>query len=203
MNGKKSPRQRRKALVALAHGTDAYDEAYRNTMLRIFLQLLDQKDLAIQTLTWVVHARRPLTTIELRHALSVEVGEREFFEDNMPNIQDTISACCGLVTIDEESDNIRLIHSTAQELFERRGIEYFLGAHIQITNTCVTYLSFDVFDIGPCSDERCFARRLAQFPLYEIRVTIGAIMQMAERIPTQSETSYLSHTKFKDLLRLY
>ncbi|KAK6073153.1 hypothetical protein SCUP515_07016 [Seiridium cupressi] len=153
LKGKRSPRKLREVLATLAKGNDAYDEAYRNTMLRIHGQLADQKDLANQTLMWIVHAKRPLTTIELVHALSVEVGEREFFEDNTPNIGDTLSACCGLVAVDGESDIIRLIHYTTQEFFDRHRNEYFPRADVELANTCITYLSFDEFRSGPCQEE--------------------------------------------------
>ena len=42
----------------------------------------------------------------------VEVGEPEFDEENLPEIEDTVSVCAGLVAINEASDIIRLIHYT-------------------------------------------------------------------------------------------
>lgn len=167
LKGKRSPRELRKSLDTLARGSDAYTEAYRTTMSRICGQLEDQKELAIQALTWIVHAQRPLTTTELQHALGVEAGELEFHEDNIPDLRDTISACCGLVTVNKESDIVRLVHYTTQEFFERQGASYLPNAHTEIVNTCVTYLSFDVFSSGACHVACDFTRRLAEFPLYE------------------------------------
>ncbi|KAH8194682.1 hypothetical protein TruAng_011151 [Truncatella angustata] len=95
LENKKSLRALRKTLTTLTKGSDVYTEAYQNTMERIRNQPKDQEEIAIQTLMWIVHARRPLTTIELQHALSVEVGELEFLEDNIPDLQDMVSACCG------------------------------------------------------------------------------------------------------------
>ena len=40
-------------------------------------------------------------------------------EENLPEIEDMVSVCAGLVTIDEESNIIRLVHYTTQEYFER------------------------------------------------------------------------------------
>jgi hypothetical protein len=151
----------------LAKGDDAYTEAYRNTMSRICGQLEAQKELAIQTLMWIVHAKRLLRTTELLHALSVEIGELEFLEDNIPDLQDAISACCGLVVVDEESNIIRLVHYTTQEFFERPGAHYFGNAQDEIAKTCATYLSFDEFDSGPCHLRKDFEYRLACFPFYE------------------------------------
>jgi len=61
----------------------------------------------------------PITTLELRHALAVEVGEPKLDEDNLTSTDLVVSVCAGLVTIDEKSDIIRLVHYTTQEYFER------------------------------------------------------------------------------------
>ncbi|KAF3012972.1 hypothetical protein E8E14_004221 [Neopestalotiopsis sp. 37M] len=140
LKGKKSPRALRQTLNTLAKGNDAYDEAYQNTMLRISGQLPDQKELAMSTLMWIVHAKRPLSTTELQHALGVEIGEPEFFEDNLPDLDDMVS-----------------------EFFDRHGDQYFPDAEAQLTDTCVTYLAFDYFENGPCHSIRVM---LKDFPLY-------------------------------------
>jgi hypothetical protein len=62
---------------------------------------------------------------ELQHALAVEVGEAELDEENLPEIEDIVSVCAGLVTIDEESGIIRLVHYTTQEYFERTQRQWF------------------------------------------------------------------------------
>ncbi|ETS78724.1 hypothetical protein PFICI_08577 [Pestalotiopsis fici W106-1] len=167
LRGKRSPRELRKTLGALARGNNAYTEAYRTTMSRICGQLPDQKELAIQALKWIVYAKRELSTIELQHALGVEVGECDFFDDNIPDLQDTIAACCGLVTVDETSAVVRLVHYTTQEFFEDQGRSYLPDAHDEIASTCVTYLSFEAFKSGPCTERRDLEERLIHFPLYD------------------------------------
>ena len=84
-------------------------------MIRIERQFTDQEELAKQVLSWITCAERPLTILELQHALAVEVGESELDEDNLPELEDMVSVCAGLVTIDEESNVIRLVHYTTQE----------------------------------------------------------------------------------------
>lgn len=100
-------------------------------MTRISGQLVDQKELALQALTWIVYAKRALSTFELQHALGVEVDAVEFSEDNIPDLHDTISACCGLVTIDKASGIVRLVHYTTQEFFEDQGRSYLPDAHAE------------------------------------------------------------------------
>ena len=136
-------------------------------MERINGQVIDFKRLANQVLSWIVCARRPLTTRELQHALAVEVGDSEANEHKLPEIEDMVTFCAGLVTVDEESGIIRLVHYTTQEYFEQTQNSWFPRAEIEITKTCVTYLSFSVFDSGFCEISREFEDRLQQNPLYD------------------------------------
>lgn len=117
--GKKSPREVRDALKKLPSGSEAYNGAYTGAMERIKGQLSDQEELAIQVLSWITCAKRPLTILELQHALAVQVGQSKFDEDNISDIEYLVSVCCGLVTVDEESQIVRLVHYTTQEYFER------------------------------------------------------------------------------------
>jgi len=132
-------------------------------MNRIEGQIADQEELAKQVLSWITCAKRPLTTSELQHALAVEEGESELDRDNLPQIEDLITVCAGLVTIDEESDIIRLVHYTAQEFFDRTKTHWFSNAESYITKTCVTYLLFDTFEAGITG---YLEDRLRENPLY-------------------------------------
>jgi hypothetical protein len=135
-------------------------------MERIEGQIADSQELAKQVLSWIACAKRPLTTSELRHALAVEIGESELDEDNLPEVEDMVSVCAGLVIVDEESDIIRLVHYTTQEYFERTWISWFPNAHRDIATICVTYLSFDCFQTGFCLTDEDFEARLRLNLLY-------------------------------------
>ncbi|KAH9209728.1 hypothetical protein DL95DRAFT_449184 [Leptodontidium sp. 2 PMI_412] len=100
LTGKRSPKAIRAALGNLAIGSEAYDHAYEDSMERISGQIKEQEDLAKQVLSWIICAKRPLRTTELQHALGVEVGESRLDEDNLPEIEDVVSVCAGLVTVD-------------------------------------------------------------------------------------------------------
>jgi hypothetical protein len=174
--GKKSPKALRTALKKLPKGSEAYDDAYKEAMERIESQLPDSRELAKQALLLITCARRPLTTLELRHALAVEVGESEFDEENLPEIEDVVSGCAGLATVDEECDIIRLVHYTTQEYFERTLGIWFPNAQKDIMTILVTYLSFDVFAAGFCEDSKGFEARQRSNPLYDYAALNGRIM---------------------------
>jgi ankyrin repeat protein len=146
--GKPSAKAVRTALVNLRIGSGAYDSAYTAAMHRIESQVPDQADLGRQAITWIMHARRQLTTLEIQEALGVEIGQRELDQDNLSDVDDIISACAGLVTLDVETDVLRLVHYTTQENFDRTRQEWFPDAEPTITVTCITYLSFDTYGEG-------------------------------------------------------
>ncbi|RYP27804.1 hypothetical protein DL767_007516 [Monosporascus sp. MG133] len=163
---KKTLKKMKDVLNNLPTGPKAYDHAYEEAMKRVMGHDPDSEELAKQVLSWITCAKRPLTTLELRHALAVEVGESGLDEDNLPDIEDIVSVCAGLVTIDEESKIIRLVHYTAQEYFDRRQKDWFPNAERDIANICITYLLFDTFEIGVESDREIQAL-LERNPLYD------------------------------------
>ena len=142
-------------------------DAYRQAMDRITGQKPRWKNPAMDVLGWITCAERPLTTVELQHALAVEAGEPKFDGENLPQTEAMISVCAGLVTVDEESDIIRLVHRTAQEYFGWTQKDWFPNAELEITTTCATYLSFDAFSSGPCQTDNEFEERLRSHPLYQ------------------------------------
>jgi ankyrin repeat protein len=164
--GKKSPKAIRIALKELSAGSKSYDSAYSNAMERIEGQVPDQREMAKDILSWITCATRQLTTVELQNALAVELGSCEFDQENLPELDDMVSACAGLVTIDDHSGRIRLVHYTAQEYFLRTWTKWFPKAHYDIAASCVTYLSFDCFKEGPCSTDEEFEARRDRYPLY-------------------------------------
>ncbi|KAH8645696.1 ankyrin repeat-containing domain protein [Xylariales sp. PMI_506] len=166
LRGKRSIKAIRTALATIATGCNVYDTAYQSVMERIQGQLPDQRDIALQTLAWITCAKRTLTKLELQHALGVELESPDLDEENLPDLEDLVSYCCGLVTIDEESDAARLVHYTAQEYFERTQGTWFPDAHGDITGACITYLSFDAFASGACATDLEYEKRLESYPLY-------------------------------------
>jgi hypothetical protein len=116
-------------------------KAYDDAMKRI-TQEPCSRDLAVQVLSWITCAKRPLTTTELQHALTVEPGDSELGEDDLLEVDGMVAVCADLVTVDEESGIIRLVHFTTQEYFQKTQARWFPTAEQEISMTCITYLSF-------------------------------------------------------------
>ncbi|KAF2468410.1 uncharacterized protein BDR25DRAFT_265562, partial [Lindgomyces ingoldianus] len=164
---KTTPKAIRIALQNLPKGSGALDCAYQEAMERVESQKPGFHKLAKQVLSWITCAKRPLTTLEVQHALAVEIGASELDEENLPEIEEMVSVCAGLVTVNEESNIIRLVHYTTQEYFERKQKIWFPTAEADITRICVAYLAFDAFEDGFCQTNTQFKARLASNPLYD------------------------------------
>jgi hypothetical protein len=110
--------------------------------------------------------------IGLQHALAIEVGDYELDEENLPQLEDMVPVCTGLVTIDEESGIVRLVHYTTQKYFERTQRQWFPNTETNITTICVTYLLFNDFESGICENDEEFERRLQVEQAIRLRYTL-------------------------------
>ena len=133
----------RKALrMALENLPPELDETYNDALARISGQDKEDTKIAHRVLGWITHATRPLTMKQLQHALSVEPEQADLDEETLIDEELLISTCLGLVTVDHTSEEVRLVHYTAQKYFEHRLLEIFPDNHLCIASTCLTYMSF-------------------------------------------------------------
>jgi ankyrin repeat protein len=150
------------ALENLSKGSGALEAVYSEAILRIDGQPQGNRILAKNALLWISYAQRPLTTGELCHALAVQSGDTELDQDDIPDIDDIISVCAGLVTIDKESQIVRLVHYTTQIYLVKIREEWHHDAQYHIASTCLSYLCLDAFASGSCTSDVEFERRLQQ-----------------------------------------
>lgn len=130
----------------LQSGSGAYDSVYDETMKRIEQQGPFSRDLAKRILGWVTFSARPLTAVELQTAIAVEIGEPLFDETNITDFEEMILVCSGLVVVEANGNIAKLVHFTTQEYLKRTSKSWFSDVHDFLTDTCLTYLSFDNFD---------------------------------------------------------
>ena len=136
------------------------NETYDEAMNRIQGQVEQHSQLAMSALTWISNAIRPLQPKELREALAVEPGDHALDDEAIPEEALILSVSAGLITIDAESETIRLVHFTVEEYFRDLKHKWFPRAHSQIAETCLTYLSFNVFKSGDCSSDEKYKAQL-------------------------------------------
>lgn len=101
----------------------------------------------------VLAARRPLSTEELREALSVTPGDTVWNQSKLVNDIHSTLACCGsLITVDEEESTVRVLHhSVKQFLINKDGgadsVSFpVTAANKAMADVILTYLNYGVFD---------------------------------------------------------
>lgn len=138
----------RTALKSLPVGRKALSSAYDNAMRRILVPDTGVGHLARKTLSWITYAERLLTVTELQHALGIQYGASGFNEDTLYDIDGIVSACAGLVTVENSQQTVRLVHYSTQEFLRQTGDVYFPDAQRDIATGCLTYLLYDSFGEG-------------------------------------------------------
>ncbi|GAB1317934.1 hypothetical protein MFIFM68171_08144 [Madurella fahalii] len=156
LNGQATRRSVERKLQSFGSGNDAsetIDLAYKDTMERIGKQEKPLKVLALKALAWVTFATRPLTEVELRHALSVVADSKRPTDDDLPETDLIVKACYGLLGIDKKTSIFQLAHSTTKEYLEKS-----LGrdAKVAVAKACILYLCLPEFSHGPIQDIEWF-----------------------------------------------
>jgi ankyrin repeat protein len=187
---KPTPGDIKLALQLLPKGSEALRNAYGQAVERIESQKEGYRKFAKQILSWITLATRPLSTSELQHALGTKAGKPELNEDFLPEVEIMISVCAGLVTVDHQSGIIRWVHYTTQEYFESIWASWIPNAQVDITTTCLTYLSFDVFALGHCLTDDEFEAQLQSNALYDYAARNWG--RHAYTASTETEQSILS-----------
>ncbi|KAI2709040.1 hypothetical protein CBS147332_6099 [Penicillium roqueforti] len=145
---------------------NVYEHAYDETVRRIEHQSADVIELAKRTIGWITNAKSPLTVIQLEHALAIEINSHEFDESNITDIKQLSSYCCGLVIVDKQTDNVRLVHYTTQKYFENMWETWFPQIHEVITDSCLTYLSYDIFEENRLQPKLEFPGIQSEYPFF-------------------------------------
>ena len=139
-------------------------EMYNIIMQRIENQDDEDVELAKNVLGWITYAKRPLTTKELQHALATSSNSTDVEECDLTDESILMSVCMGIVTVDPESNIIRLVHYTTQEYIERIRETQFPEAQTNIAKTCITYLAFPLFG-KPCVNRESMKERTQRYKL--------------------------------------
>jgi hypothetical protein len=165
LSDKRTPYKVKSALVGFSKGSAALDEAYKEAVQRIEDQPSEDHQLARKVLSWITCAKRPLTTVEICCALAIEHGDTELKPESVPDVEDLVLVCAGLVVVDQESKIIRLVHYTTQEYFERILEAWMPTAQVDIASTCLTYLSFESFKKNGRYDY--YSKSMIRYQLYD------------------------------------
>ena len=148
--------------TALEKPPKSLREYYSEVISRISKQEEKQEHLAMITLKWIAYAKEPLQAGALQHALAVTSDTRDVNEKDLIDIEQLISFCAGIVTIDSESGIIRFVHYTVQEYLENALPS--ADSDTEIAKICLKYLALDVFSTS-CKNQISLNERLEKYKL--------------------------------------
>lgn len=116
-----------------------FDESIRKLVERDGSAKQYLRGLARHVLTWVIHARRPPTTHEVKQSFAVQHSDKELNESYVPVQVDWTSLCAGFVVVDSETETLRLVHESVVVHVLDKGIvprQY----DREMTEICLKYL---------------------------------------------------------------
>ena len=125
--------------------------AYHKTIERITSQGQIRSSKAFEVMTWVLLAKRPLTSTTIEHAVSIEHGSDDIDLDDIVPAPTLASLCARLVVIDRRG-KFRFAHQTVPEYLRRNHADKFHNAEAHIAESCLTYLRYRDFTQGPCTE---------------------------------------------------
>ncbi|KAI3161319.1 hypothetical protein DTO046C5_6555 [Penicillium roqueforti] len=157
-------RHLKRSLEALPRGQDGLTPTYVRAMSDIDRQANEIRDLARKALSWLAHSKQALSSVELQHALVTESGQSDLDEELLLDIDILHNLCAGLIVWDRATDVVRLIHYTTHEFLQTEGI--LKDPESQVALNCLTYMSFEPFSFGRCSNPESYMDRHERYPLY-------------------------------------
>ncbi|KAH6911303.1 hypothetical protein BKA70DRAFT_56704 [Coprinopsis sp. MPI-PUGE-AT-0042] len=116
-------------------------DAYAETWDRIINQSLGKALLAMNIFTWVLYATRSLSMEELRHAIASCPDTHQFEPGGLVVAEILISVCCGLLVIEEETQQVRLVHYTAKAILQALLVKVVPYPHSLLAAVCMNRLS--------------------------------------------------------------
>ena len=137
--------------------------AFEDTIQRIKRQSETRSRIALQALTLICRARRPLVLNELVDALAFRPQLVTVSPNHRPPRKAVLDSCHGLVTVDEESQIIRLVHYSVYS-FLQGAEEDLIRDERFIAKLCVEYQMLQPFTLGSCQDGDEIMNRLNHCP---------------------------------------
>lgn len=146
------------------------ESAYNEVLDRI--DKANGKETARQIFSWIYHEQRPLHMDELQEVLSIETRppDAKLIPKYFLSPVLIIQYCQSLVEFDKNSGIVRFTHYTFEEFLKDKYQDKLLSS-VELAKVCLTYLTFDIFELGPCPDKESFDGRMKthRFSDYGVR----------------------------------
>ncbi|KAH6892819.1 ankyrin repeat-containing domain protein [Coprinopsis sp. MPI-PUGE-AT-0042] len=114
---------------------------YAKTWERILAQGSKQSSLAKLVLLWITHADGEMTIDTLRRAVATCPETYAFEARRMVPEALLLTVCCGLVSIDEKTRLVRLIHYTTRDAILPRLLDLYPVPHALLGHVCIVHVT--------------------------------------------------------------
>ncbi|KAL0253403.1 hypothetical protein SLS55_010382 [Diplodia seriata] len=132
------------------------DSTYDRILICINKEDEGSRVLVQNTLRWIVFATVPLSTEQLREALSIEAGAAALDPDNLPDEESILDLCSSFIRKSVNGDRLELSHFTVEEYLRSSRIASnsdLAAYHIDsaastliLSQNCLAYLNMQDFD---------------------------------------------------------
>jgi hypothetical protein len=129
---------------------------------------------AFKALSWIFHTKRPLYMPELLNALSIRINDTEFWPKYMYSPEYVLGMCHGFVAYDNSSNVVSFTHYSVYKFLGRDCITLLLNL-TDLAAVCLTCLTFNMFEDGPCADSESLGRRLESYRFIQYSVEFWAV----------------------------
>ncbi|PPQ96431.1 LOW QUALITY PROTEIN: hypothetical protein CVT26_005063 [Gymnopilus dilepis] len=99
---------------------------------------------AKRALLWITNACRSLDIEELQHAVAISLDKPGFNDGDVTPADLLVAWCCGLITVDKESNEVCLAHYTTYDFLKNITHSPFPRPHFLLAASCIAYL--EAFD---------------------------------------------------------
>jgi ankyrin repeat protein len=174
------------SLEALSTVPIDMEEAYQLLLKRIEKR---RRPTVVKILSWLFRARRPLKQDEIREAIAVRLGAKTLSKPLL-HLDSLIQYCQGLVTMDDTTEIVRFSHFTVKE-FLTIHFEDQLLSPIDCARLCLTYINFEIFEKGPCSNKGQYEKRRNEYRFSEYVAQFWGSYAKGEAEHDQQVVSFL------------
>ncbi|KAH6870867.1 ankyrin repeat-containing domain protein [Coprinopsis sp. MPI-PUGE-AT-0042] len=140
-------------------------DVYLQTWDRILKQRPSHVLLAKTVLVWVLNSLGPITIQELERAVATSPKTYRFEANRLAPGKTLMALCRGLVTLEEESRLVRLVHYTAKDTLEKLLHGSFPHPHSHLSTVCMTHLTQCGFQNTTINSEEDFIAARQADPL--------------------------------------
>ncbi|OAA63782.1 ankyrin repeat-containing domain protein [Cordyceps fumosorosea ARSEF 2679] len=144
--------------------TDVLSDAFEETLSRIQRLPGSRSRLTLSALMHLAHAKRLLQAAELSDVLALRPDSTSVNAKYRPTAKIILECCQGLVTLDEQTGQLRLAHYSIQEYLVATSETLFPQFEVKLALNCLGYMLLDDFKAGPFDTREEIDARLKAYP---------------------------------------